>query len=71
MTKHSDAWYDYNRNDPNRENPFTLTVDDDGILNLPDSLMKEMGWSEGDTLVWKEGGDGSFSLKKYAKDQHD
>ena len=21
--KHSDAWYDYTRNDPNRENPFT------------------------------------------------
>ena len=21
--KHSDAWYDYKRNDPNRENPFT------------------------------------------------
>ena len=21
--EHSDAWYDYNRNDPNRENPFT------------------------------------------------
>ena len=21
--KHSDAWYDYNRNDPNRKNPFT------------------------------------------------
>ena len=21
--EHSDAWYDYTRNDPNRENPFT------------------------------------------------
>jgi len=26
-TKHSDAWYDYNRNDPDRENPFTDAFD--------------------------------------------
>ena len=25
--EHSDAWYDYKRNDPNRENPFTDPVD--------------------------------------------
>ena len=25
--EHSDAWYDYTRNDPNRENPFTDPVD--------------------------------------------
>ena len=25
--KHSDAWYDYNRNDPDRENPFTDAFD--------------------------------------------
>ena len=23
MVEHSDAWYDYKRNDPNAENPFT------------------------------------------------
>jgi len=22
MVEHSDAWYDYKRNDPNAENPF-------------------------------------------------
>ena len=27
--KHSDAWYDYNRNDPDRENPFTDPKDRD------------------------------------------
>ena len=25
--EHSDAWYDYTRNDPDRENPFTDPVD--------------------------------------------
>ena len=25
--EHSDAWYDYKRNDPNVENPFTDPVD--------------------------------------------
>ena len=25
--EHSDAWYDYTRNDPDRENPFTYPVD--------------------------------------------
>ena len=25
--EHSDAWYDYNRNDPDRENPFTDAFD--------------------------------------------
>ena len=44
-----------------------LTIDDDGILNLPDDLMKEMGWKEGDELVWEDQGDGSFTLKKYEK----
>ncbi len=65
MTEHSKYYYDYDRNDLSRENPFTLTVDDDGILNLPDSLVEEMGWGVGDTLVWEVNEDDSFSLKKY------
>lgn len=41
-----------------------LTVDDDGILNLPDDLLEEMGWKEGDELVFEDQGDGSFSIRK-------
>lgn len=71
MTEHSAYYYDYDRNDPNRKNPFMeLTVDEDGILNLPDDLLKEMGWKEGDELVWEEC-EGSFLLKKFNKDEYD
>ena len=31
--EHSDAWYDYNRNDPNRENPFTDPKDRERAVN--------------------------------------
>ena len=43
---------------------YTLTVDEDGILNLPDELLKEAGWKEGDTLEWIPNDDGSFTLVK-------
>lgn len=69
MTEHSEYYYDYDRNDLSRKNPFTeVTVSDDGILNLPDKIMEELGWKEGDELVWEDQGDGSFALRKYAKD---
>ena len=34
--EHSDAWYDYTRNDPDRENPFTLTIDSGDALTFDD-----------------------------------
>ena len=43
---------------------YTLTVDEDGILNLPDELLEETGWKEGDTLEWIPNDDGSFTLVK-------
>lgn len=43
---------------------YNLTVDEDGILNLPDELLKEAGWKEGDTLEWIPNDDGSFTLVK-------
>ena len=65
MAEHSEYYSDYDRNDLSRENPFTLTVDDDGILNLPDDVMEDLGWKEGDELEWIDNNDGSFSLKKH------
>ena len=41
-----------------------LVVDDNGILNLPDDLLEEMGWKVGDELVFEDRGDGSFSIRK-------
>ena len=52
MIEHSKHYYDYDRNDLSRKSPFTLTVDDGGILTFPDVLMEEMGWKEGDELIW-------------------
>lgn len=43
---------------------WSLTVLDDGILPLPDDLLEETGWKEGDCLNWVDNKDGSWSLIK-------
>ena len=62
----SKYYYEYDRNDPERPNPFirTAEVQDEGILTLPDDLLEITGWEEGDELEWTDQGDGSFTLKK-------
>ena len=37
---------------------------DDLYINLPDELMEEMGWNEGDDLTFEAQDDGSFLIKK-------
>lgn len=36
----------------------------DLLLPLPQELLDEMGWKEGDNLEWTEGENGSFILQK-------
>jgi len=59
--EHSDAWYDYKRNDPDRENPFTdpkdraraervVTGSDEGVVNIPSGV-------ESDDVLTIDGGD--------------
>lgn len=36
-------------------------------IELPDSLMKNMGWKIGDTIDWHDNKDGTFSLIKVGK----
>ena len=36
-------------------------------IELPDSLIKKMGWKIGDTIDWQDNKDGSWSLLKIAK----
>jgi hypothetical protein len=36
----------------------------DGILNFPPDMLEEAGWKEGDTLIWKDLEDGTWSLTK-------
>ncbi len=40
----------------------TLIVDDDGVLTLPDDLLQETGWKEGDMLEFIDNGD-SFIMR--------
>ena len=35
---------------------------DDLLLPIPDDLLTEAGWEIGDTIVWKDNGDGSWQL---------
>ena len=68
MTEHSKYYYDYDRNDLSRKDPFAkVTVGEDGVLDLSSETMEELGWKEGDLLVWTDNNDGSFSLRKYEK----
>ena len=43
---------------------WTLTVKDDGILELPKDLLNEAGWKEGDNILWLDNQDGTWSLVK-------
>lgn len=43
---------------------WTLTVTEDGILSLPEDLLNETGWKEGDCLSWINNNDGSWSIVK-------
>jgi bifunctional DNA-binding transcriptional regulator/antitoxin component of YhaV-PrlF toxin-antitoxin module len=43
---------------------WTLTVEEDGLLILPQDLLNEAGWREGDHLHWIDNKDGSWSIVK-------
>ena len=42
----------------------TLTVDEDGVLTLPEDILQETGWKEGDMLEWIDNKDGTLELRK-------
>ena len=47
----------------------TIKEREDGELYLefPEDIMEELGWNEGDTLEWKDNGDGSWTIMKVDK----
>ena len=47
-----------------------LEEDENGDLVLPfaDEILEELGWKVGDQLVWKDNGDGTYTI---SKDQDD
>lgn len=46
--------------DPNTGEPF---------IELPQRLLEQLGWKEGDDLEWIEGPDGSWTIKKVERDE--
>ena len=50
---------------------YKATVDDDGVLTLPDEVIKELGWETGDTLQWIDNEDGSWTLKNVTDEVED
>ena len=75
-SKKSKYYYEYDRNDSNRENPFKdrvvkwqLPVQVDGLtgdclVQFPDDLLEAANLKEGDTVEWVDEGDGSYLLRK-------
>lgn len=48
---------------------ITVTVEQDDetgelVLPLDPDLLKQMGWDFGDTLIWEEHNNGSWSVRK-------
>jgi len=48
---------------------YTLTVEQNELtgecyIALPEELLNQVGWIEGDEIIWKHQKDGSFMLKK-------
>ena len=45
-------------------NSWTLTVEEGGMLSLPQDLLDAADWKEGDCLNWIDNNDGTWSLVK-------
>ena len=41
---------------------------EDLVLPLPEELLKEIGWTEGDVLEWIDNKDGTWELRKKEND---
>jgi hypothetical protein len=77
---HSKYYYEYDRNDSNRKNPFVdkvkkwvLPVEEVKIdetdeteyfISFPDDLLEATNLKEGDQVEWVDQGDGSYLLRK-------
>lgn len=48
----------------NTTKKWKVTIDGEYNLILPDDLLNQIGWKEGDTIDWIDNRDGSFKLQK-------
>ena len=49
---------------PNDADSWTITIDEEGILTIPDDLLLRLEWKEGDVLDWEDNPDGTITLTK-------
>jgi len=47
---------------------WTLKVDEEGLMTIPEDVLSELGWKVDDVLEWSENDDGSFTLRKVVVD---
>ena len=53
--------------DTNHNTSYTVTLEEDGdecILPLPDTLLDELDWQEGDILEWTVNDDNTITIHK-------
>ena len=43
---------------------YEFGPDNDLIIKLPEELLEELKWFDGDKIIWIDNNDGSFSLRK-------
>jgi bifunctional DNA-binding transcriptional regulator/antitoxin component of YhaV-PrlF toxin-antitoxin module len=58
-------------NQINEDQSWTLHVDEDGVLTLPDELWQALDWGEGDSIEFLEQEDGSILLVKVDQQEVD
>lgn len=54
-------------NATNLNTSYTITVEEDGddiILPIPEEILKNLGWTEGDMLEWVINDDTTITLRK-------
>lgn len=50
---------------PNTEpQRYVTRIDDEGLLTIPEKILKMNGWCEGDMLEFADNHNGSFSIQK-------
>jgi hypothetical protein len=57
---------EYKQTSPNK---WILTIKEDGktkelYIEFPPDALNQVGWDEGDTLIWEELDNGNWSIKK-------
>jgi bifunctional DNA-binding transcriptional regulator/antitoxin component of YhaV-PrlF toxin-antitoxin module len=58
-------------NQINEDQSWTLHVDEDGVLTLPDELWQALDWGAGDSIEFLEQEDGSILLVKVDQQEVD